>query len=132
VATQTGAAKDLARMSWDAFSQMLFWAFEQLGYEVEVAPDGGVVDFILLDHERSGYTYVQASRWTQPMVTSDDIARLRRAMEAVDVARGMWLSLGLFTERAQALAESSNITLVGPDELAVIIDRIRHTMISPN
>jgi len=124
----TASITELKRLSWGVFSQMLFWAFEQLGYDVELAPTNGVVDFILTDGRSRGYTYVQARRWQKDVVTSDDIAELRKAMEVVDVERGIWLSVGEFTERARRAAEKAHVTLVGADELAVIIDRIRDKM----
>jgi len=125
-ATASGAPPliDVAGMRWETLSQLLAWAWQYLGYEVEITDirSGGVVDFILTDS--GGYTYVQARRWQQPEVTSNDIARLRADMTLTGVHEGIWMTSGAFTPQARQFAKTSGIRLVGAEELAVMVDRI--------
>jgi hypothetical protein len=89
---------DVTGMRWETLSQLLVWGWEYLGYEVEITDirSRGVVDFILTDG--AGYTYVQARRWQQPEVTSNDIARLRADMTLTGVQAGIWMTSGAFTQ----------------------------------
>jgi len=111
-------------MRWETLRQLLVWGWEYLGYEVEITDirSRGVVDFILTDG--AGYTYVQARRWQQPEVTSNDIARLRADMTLTGVQAGIWMTSGAFTQETRLFAERSAIRLIGAEELAVMVDRI--------
>jgi hypothetical protein len=115
---------DVTGMRWETLSQLLVWGWEYLGYEVEITDirSRGVVDFILTDG--AGYTYVQARRWQQPEVTSNDIARLRADMTLTGVQAGIWMTSGAFTQETRLFAERSAIRLIGAEELAVMVDRI--------
>ena len=122
----TAALLDIGRMRWGTFSQLLMWAWEHLGYDVESTDcgAGGIVDFILTDG--TGYTYVQARRWKQPEVTVSDVARLRADMDLVGVKQGVWLTAGFVEARARQWASASGIRLIEAEELAIMVDRIRN------
>jgi restriction endonuclease Mrr len=122
----SAALTDLARLRWETLSQLLMWAWEHLGYEVEPTDCGanGMVDFILTDH--TGYTYVQARRWKQTAVTVSDLARLGQNMDLVGVQQGVWLTCGVVEPQARQWASASGIRVIEGQELAIMVDRIRN------
>jgi len=117
------ALASLLGMKWETLSQLLVWAWDYLGFEVEVSDTAGPVDFILTD--TAGYTYVQARGWRRREVTTSDIESLRAAMEIVGVDRGFVMSCGWLATSTEDFARRCGIRVIGGEELAVMIDLLR-------
>lgn len=118
---------DLGAIGWGAMSTLLVAVWTRFGYSVEATDLGrdGVVDFILSD--MTGYTYVSARHWREPLVDLPQVQKLYEGMSLVGVKSGLWLTTGLPTSPALVFADKHGIRLVRGEELSIMVDHAADT-----
>lgn len=113
----------LREMTWREFETLVGEAYRRQGYAVEETGGGGAdggVDLIL---RRGGETVlVQCKHWKQKKVSSPTVRELRGAVARDRATRGVFVTLGEFTEdaRAEALGQPPLELVPGAALLALI------------
>lgn len=116
-AEASGASAPLRALSWREFEQIVGAHFERQGYTVSFTPDGadGGVDVIA---KRDGDTYlIQCKQWRASKVGVSVVRELFGVMAARGAAGGFVVSIGAFTQEAQAFARGRNLELVDASAL---------------
>lgn len=123
----------LREMTWREFETLVGEAYRRQGYAVEETggggPDGGV-DLIL---RRGGETVlVQCKHWKQKKVSSPTVRELRGAVARDRATRGVFVTLGDFTEdaRAEALGQPP-LELVNGAALLLLIQGVQQGAQAP-
>jgi len=123
----------LREMTWREFEKLVGEAYRRQGYAVEETggggPDGGV-DLIL---RRGGETVlVQCKHWKQKKVSSPTVRELRGAVARDRATRGIFVTLGDFTEDARAEAlKQPPVELVNGAALLLLIQGVQQGAQAP-
>jgi restriction system protein len=120
--------RDIQAMSWREFEDLVAAFYESRGYLIEPrggdTPDGGV-DLIV---ERGGTRWlVQCKHYRKQLVDVRDLRELLGLVTAQGVEGGIFVSCGLFEDRALDFAKgNSKLELIGGEQLReMVADSVR-------
>lgn len=123
--TMTGdITEQLRAIDWFQFEKIVALIYRKLGNEVErrggAKPDGGI-DLLL---RRDGATLgVQCKHWKTWKVGVKAVREFLGALTAAGLRDGVFVSLGEFTTDAAGFANQHGIRLVGPRDLANMMEQ---------
>jgi restriction system protein len=128
---QTQAA--VSAMAWPAFQALLTDGLRRSGIEVQPAPAGDAVDFVM---QRQGLrTLVSARRWKSARLGVEPLRALQAARQAdnttADVPRAVCICLGGFSDTAADYARAHGITLWQASELALALRGVTLPAVKP-
>jgi restriction system protein len=120
--------RDIQAMSWREFEDLVAAFYEAKGYDVEPrggdTPDGGV-DLIV---RKGGSRWlVQCKHYRKQLVDVRDLRELLGLVTASGVEGGMFVSCGVFEQRALAFAKgNAKLELIGGEQLRELVaDAVR-------
>jgi restriction system protein len=105
-------------MGWREFSAVVETALRRQGFEVR-QPSSGPAD---LEIEKNGrITLVSAKRWKAASMGAETLRELLATVESQGAFSCSCMSLGAFSPAAVALARQHPIQLLGPTEIAQLV-----------
>jgi len=113
----------LKQLEWRRFEQVCAAYFEALGFRADLAgsrADGGGITLYAQGAE-SASVIVQCRPWSAYRIGIKPVRALRGVMTSGNVAEGMLMTSGKFTQEARDFAGKEHISLIdGPDLIAKI------------
>jgi restriction system protein len=112
--------RDIQRMSWREFEDLVAAFYQAKGFEVEPrggddGPDGGI-DLIL--RKGNGTWIVQCKHYRSQWIEEPPLRDLLGVVTARGAAGGIFVTCGVFDERALAFAKSTDkLELIGGEQL---------------
>lgn len=116
--------RDIQRMSWREFEDLVAAFYQATGYQVETrggddGPDGGI-DLIL--RKGSDTWIVQCKHYRSQWVEEPPLRDLLGVVTARGAAGGIFVTCGVFDQRALAFAKSTDkLELIGGEQLRDLI-----------
>ena len=107
-----------SRMGWPEFEQKLRAGFARQGWQVQAGQGGADM---LLERGGQGPRLVSARRWKAARHGEDAVLALDKAMQAQDVARGVYVALGDLSPQAAKLAKARQIEVLQGATLARLL-----------
>jgi restriction system protein len=113
----------LKRLEWRRFEELCAAYFEALGFRVELAANGAEGGTISL-YSKGAQTIsilVQCRPWDAHRVGIKSVRELRGAMMSANIAEGVLVTSGKFTQEARDFAAKEKISLI---DGAALVDKI--------
>jgi hypothetical protein len=110
----------LRELEWKRFEDVVAAYFRWEGLRAKttrIGPDGGVDVYLYRDGEAAPLAVVQCKAWNAYKVGVKPVRELLGVMAAGKIARGYFITTGLFTEEALGFAHSNPIKLIDGAEL---------------
>lgn len=108
----------LRRIEWKRLEELTAAYFREKKFRTETLPagaDGGIDVKLYAEHKPEPFAIVQCKAWTTQKVGVKPVRELLGVMASERVAKGIFVSSGLYTDDAIAFAKSNPINLItGP------------------
>jgi restriction system protein len=114
----------LKRLEWRRFQELCAAYFETLGFRADLAPagaDGGGAISLYPQGSESAAILVQCRPWSAYGVGIKPVRGLHSAMSSANVAEGVLVTSGKFTQEARTFAGQEKIRLIDGAELVAKI-----------
>jgi hypothetical protein len=121
----TTLQEKLEAIDWFQFEKLVELAIEKRGHRVTrrggAKPDNGID---LLIHDHGQVKGVQCKHWKTRRVGKKDIREFLGAMSAERISKGIYITLGTYTQQASDFAVEQGIQLLDSDGLVEILKSV--------
>ena len=110
----------LRELEWKRFEDVVAAYFRWEGLRAKttrIGPDGGVDVYLYRDGESAPLAVVQCKAWNSYKVGIKPVRELLGVMASEKIARGYFITTGVFTEEAREFAQRNPLKLIDGDEL---------------
>jgi restriction system protein len=118
--TSTCSLELLRTLEWKRFEDVVAAYFRWEGLRAKttrIGPDGGVDVYLFRDGESAPLAVVQCKAWNSYKVGIKPVRELLGVMASEKVAKGYFITTGVFTEEALEFARTNPLTLIDGQEL---------------
>ena len=110
----------LRELEWKRFEDVVAAYFRWEGLRAKttrIGPDGGVDVYLYRDGESAPLAVVQCKAWNAYKVGIKPVRELLGVMASEKIAKGYFITTGVFTEEAREFAQRNPLKLIDGDEL---------------